>query len=51
MDAIARLVALESECCAFYRFTIGIEGRDRELIIDAGPGRAVAVEGLLSIEG
>jgi hypothetical protein len=49
MDAVARLVALESECCAFYRFTIRIEGPDRELTIDAGPGRAAAVDGLLGV--
>ena len=49
MDPVARLAALESECCAFYRFTIRIDGPDRELTIDAGPDRSAAVEGLLSL--
>ena len=51
MDAIARLVALESECCAFYRFTIGVGGSHRELTVDAGPGGAPAVHALLGLPG
>jgi hypothetical protein len=49
MDAVARLVALESECCAFYRFTIQVDGPRRELMVDAGPGGAPAVQALLGL--
>lgn len=51
IDAIARLVALESACCAFYRFTIGVSGPQRELTVDAGPGGAPAVHALLGLPG
>jgi hypothetical protein len=51
IDAIARLVALESECCAFYRFTIQVGGSHRELTVDAGPGGAPAVHALLGLPG
>ena len=51
IDAVARLVALESECCAFYRFTIRVEGQDRELVVDAGRGGAPAVHALLGLDG
>lgn len=49
MDALAHLVALESECCAFYRFTIEIAGTSRVLAVDAGPGGGEAVAALLGI--
>lgn len=50
MDAVARLVALESECCAFYRFTIGVDGPARALTIDAGPDGESAVRALLGLD-
>ena len=49
LDAVARLVAHESECCAFYRFSLRVAGGMRELEIDAGPTGAEAVAALLSI--
>lgn len=51
MDAVARLVALESECCPFYRFTIRVDGTHRELTLDAGPDGAAAVRALLALPG
>jgi hypothetical protein len=50
MDAVGRLVSLESECCPFYTFTVRIEGGTRQLEIDAGPGGEPAVRALLGLE-
>ena len=50
LEAVAGLVARESECCGFYRFSLHVAGGTRELEIDAGPGGTEAVEALLSIE-
>jgi hypothetical protein len=50
MDAVARLVALESECCGFYRFTIGVSGEQRTLTIEAGPGNAAAAFALAGLD-
>ena len=49
LEDVARLVTLESACCPFYRFTIHVDGPDRELEIDAGPGGASAVRALLGL--
>ena len=49
IENVARLVALESECCGFYRFSLRVTGDTRELEIDAGPNGRPAVEALLSI--
>jgi hypothetical protein len=50
MDAVARLAALESECCTFYRFTMLVDGPRRELTIEAGPASADAVDALLGLD-
>jgi hypothetical protein len=50
MDAVARLVSLESECCAFYTFTLRVNGPTRQLEIDAGPGGEPAVRALLGLD-
>jgi hypothetical protein len=50
VDAVAGLMALESDCCAFYRFSLRVSGSARELEIDAGPNGHLAVEALLSME-
>ena len=50
LDAVASLVARESECCGFYRFSLHVAGGTRELEIDAGPGGHPAVAALLSTE-
>jgi hypothetical protein len=50
MGAVADLVARESECCAFYAFTLRIEGPTRQLEISAGPGGDLAVRGLLGLD-
>ncbi len=49
MGAIADLVALESQCCAFYTFTLRIDGPTRQLKISAGSGGEPAVRGLLGL--
>ena len=49
LEELVRLVTLESACCPFYRFTIRVDGPDRELEIDAGPGGAPAVRALLGM--
>lgn len=49
IEAIARLVELESACCAFYHFTMETEGQARTLTIDAGPNGTPAVRGLLGL--
>jgi hypothetical protein len=46
---VARLVALESECCPFYRFTIWVDAARRELEVDAGPDRLPAVLALFGL--
>jgi len=51
MTQVARLVALESACCPFYRFTIRVDGANRLLEVDAGPGRLPAVRALLGLPG
>ena len=50
LDAVARLVGLESECCGFYRFSLRVSGAARELEIDAGPNGHLAVSALLSLD-
>jgi hypothetical protein len=49
MTEVARLVALETACCPFYRFTIRVDGGNRLLEVDAGPGRLPAVRALLGL--
>jgi hypothetical protein len=49
MHTVADLVARESACCAFYRFTLRVEGEARELEISAGEGREAAVQALLGL--
>jgi hypothetical protein len=46
---VADLAALESECCAFYTFSLRLDGPTRELHITAGPGNEPAVEVLLGL--
>jgi hypothetical protein len=51
-EAMARvmdLVVSESECCAFYTFTVSVEGPERRLEISAGPGGSPAVDALLGL--
>ncbi len=43
------LVVSESECCAFYTFTVSVEGPERRLEINAGPGGGPAVQALLGL--
>jgi hypothetical protein len=45
------LVVSESECCAFYTFTVSVEGPERRLEISAGPGGGRAVQALLGMDG
>jgi hypothetical protein len=47
--AVADLAARESACCAFYTFTLLVDGPKRELRITAGPGEEPAVEVLLGL--
>lgn len=49
LEPIARLAALESECCAFYTFYLRVDGPVRQLDISAGKGGEPAVAGLLGI--
>jgi len=49
MSQVADLIARESECCAFYTFTLRIDGQARELQITAGEGREIAVQALLGV--
>jgi hypothetical protein len=49
MSQVADLIARESECCAFYTFTLRIDGQGRELRITAGEGREIAVQALLGV--
>lgn len=49
LDEVARLVALEAECCAFYRFSLELQGASRQLTIDAGKGGGAAVAALLGL--
>ena len=51
LTEVARLVALESACCPFYRFTIRVFGANRVLEVDAGRGRLPAVRALLGLPG
>lgn len=50
LDRIIGLVAAESECCSFYRFTITVDGGGRWLEVDAGPDGAPAVRALLGVD-
>jgi hypothetical protein len=45
------LVVSESECCAFYTFTLSVEGPERRLEISAGPGGGPVVHALLGMDG
>lgn len=49
MAAIADLAARESECCAFYTFTLVVDGPTRRLHISAGAGGEVAVRALIGL--
>lgn len=49
LDDVATLVAQESACCEFYRFTLRVDGPARVLEIDAGAGNAGAVQALLGL--
>jgi hypothetical protein len=51
MASVIDLAVSESECCAFYTFTVSVEGPDRRLEIDAGPGGRPAVQALLGMDG
>lgn len=50
IGAVADLVALESECCAFYTFTLRIDGPSRQLEISAGSCGEPAVRALLGLD-
>jgi len=47
---IADLVSRESGCCAFYTFTLRIDGPTRQLDISAGAGGEPAVRALVGLE-
>jgi hypothetical protein len=47
--AAADLAVRESECCAFYTFTLRLDGPTRELRITVGPGQEPAVDVLLGL--
>ena len=49
MAPIADLVARESECCAFYTFTLRIDGPSRQLEVSAGVGGESAVRALIGL--
>ena len=49
MGDVMDLVVSESECCAFYTFTVSVEGPERRLEINAGPGGGPAVQALLGL--
>ena len=49
MSQVADLIARESECCAFYTFTLRVAAQGRELRITAGEGREIAVQALLGL--
>jgi hypothetical protein len=49
ISQVADLIARESECCAFYTFTLRIDAQARELRITAGEGREIAVQALLGV--
>ena len=51
MSDVVDLVVSESECCAFYTFTVSVEGPERRLEVSAGPGGEPAVHALLGLEG
>jgi hypothetical protein len=50
IDAVAGLVAAESECCPFYTFTLRVDGAARQLEISAGIGGEPAVRALIGLE-
>lgn len=50
LDQLATLVAQESECCAFYRFTLRVDGPARILEIDAGRGNASVARALVGLD-
>ena len=50
VEPIVGLAALESECCAFYAFTLRIDGPTRQLEISAGAGGEPAVRALLGLD-
>jgi hypothetical protein len=50
MGPIAELISAESECCAFYTFSLKVAGPDRQLEISAGTGGEPAVTALLGLE-
>ena len=50
MAPIADLVTRESECCAFYTFTLRIDGPIRQLELNAGVGGEPAVRALIGLE-
>jgi len=47
---IADLLARESECCAFYTFTLLVDGPTRQLDISAGAGGEPAVRALIGLD-
>ena len=47
---IADLVSRESECCAYYTFSLRVDGPTRELDISAGPGGEPAVRALIGLD-
>ena len=50
LEQLATLVAQESDCCAFYRFTLRVDGPARVLEINAGTGNAAAARALLGLD-
>ena len=50
LEQLATLVAQESDCCAFYRFTLRVDGPARVLEIHAGTGNAAAARALLGLD-
>jgi hypothetical protein len=50
VEPIARLAALEAECCPFYTFTLRIDGPLRQFEVSAGIGGEPAVQALLGLD-
>jgi hypothetical protein len=50
MEAVAELMVAESECCAFYTFSLQVDGPTRWLDITAGAGAEPTAAALLGLD-